>query len=86
MLQTCMGRDASTTAATATATSASAASMVKAEYHVNSVGFDGGGVGVPSSAFAAAKKAEELREALADVLPEDIPGIPTHRPELSPTR
>ncbi len=66
-------------------------------YNVNSVGYGGGNgivtsapggiAGAPNTdAFAAAKKAEELREALADVLPEDIPGIPRHRPELSPTR
>lgn len=28
----------------------------------------------------SAKKADEFREALADVFPEDIPGLPRHRP------
>ena len=79
MLRTCMGSDAATTGkedpypphpppnyCSAMAANGSAAA---ADRHA----FDNGDI-------FSAKKADEFREALADVFPEDIPGLPRHRP------
>ena len=85
MLRTCMGTDASTK------------EYPQTNYHQNGGGGGGpanGGAGggliagkeiYDNGDIFSAKKADDFREALADVFPEDIPGLPRHRPgQFSP--
>ena len=92
MLRTCMGTDASTK-------EYPMQQQTHHNYHQQNGGSNGGGGGglmshagggstkeiYDNGDIFSAKKADEFREALADVFPEDIPGLPRHRPgQFSP--
>ena len=89
MLRTCMGTDASTKEYPPTSNyhSSNGGGLAAS----SSGGAAGVGIGVSGKEIYdngdifSAKKADEFREALADVFPEDIPGLPRHRPgQFSP--